>query len=326
MPITYGSQQNVTAAEIAFSIYSDVDNAFYDVLYPEHRWAAVMNTDQVQSNINPGAMNYAYMSRDYQGMASFIGQGPQSNIPMVGQSAGAVTVPIAYAAVGSEVTNEDARNYQYGFNGNLATDLGQIMRKAADNLIETTFFYGNSDLGFAPWMNYPGIETITAPNGSAGTSSWATKTPLEIFNDINNSLTYVWKNSRTLFMPSVIFLPLDKFSLLDQPMVIGTGTNTTALIENIRNYTIANATVPQLAGRTLEIVPIRYLDKADAAGTGPRMVIMDRNPQNQVLPMPMPFTTTPPVPAPLAAQFYAEFKVGSFHVRQKGSMLYVDGI
>ena len=46
MPITYGSHENVTASDIAFSIHTAVDAAFYDVLYPEHEWYNVLSEDQ----------------------------------------------------------------------------------------------------------------------------------------------------------------------------------------------------------------------------------------------------------------------------------------
>ena len=136
MPITYGSHENVTASDIAFSIHTAVDAAFYDVLYPEHEWYNVLSEDQIMRDINPGATQYAYISRDRQGAASFVGNGPNNNIPMVAQSAGAVNVPVAYAAVGAVITNEDAREYTFGFNGNLSQDLGETMRVACDNLTE----------------------------------------------------------------------------------------------------------------------------------------------------------------------------------------------
>lgn len=330
MPITYGSQTSVQASEIAFSIFTDVQAEFENVLYAEQEWPKVMNDDQIKTNINPGASQFAYIARDTQGAASFIGQGIQRNIPMVAQSAGAVTVPIAWAAVGATVTNQDAEQYKFGFNGNLSQDLGVGMRKACDNLVEATFFYGNTSMGFLPWMNYPGLTVMTAPNGAAGTSTWATKTPLEIFKDINGALTKAWKDSRGIFKPSVIFLPYDQYALISQPMSIGNLTGATSsqsgVTTSIAEYAKQYATVPNLIGRELEIIPIRYLDLANAAGTGARMVVMDRNPYNQVLPFPMPYTLTPPVPAPLAAEFYAEMKFGSFHVKQPGSMIYVDGI
>jgi hypothetical protein len=40
----------------------------------------------------------------------------------------------------------------------------------------------------------------------------------------------------------------------------------------------------------------------------------------------MPYTLSAPIPAPLSAKWFAEQKFGSYHVRQAGSMLYVDGI
>ena len=172
MPITYGSHENVTASDIAFSIHTAVDTAFYDVLYPEHEWYNVLSEDQIMRDINPGATQYAYISRDRQGAASFIGNGPNANIPMVAQSAGAVNVPVAYAAVGAVITNEDAREYTFGFNGNLSQDLGETMRVACDNLTEQSFFYGNADMNFQPFLNYAGVTATTVPQGESGKTEW----------------------------------------------------------------------------------------------------------------------------------------------------------
>ena len=132
---TYGSQSNVTAQELAFSIYTEVDAAFFDVEYPDKDWYKVVKEDQVNSSINPGATSYAARIRDRQGTAKFIGKGPVNDIPKVGQSIGAIEVPLAFSAVGATLNNEDARQYQFGFNSNLAQDLGECMREACDNLI-----------------------------------------------------------------------------------------------------------------------------------------------------------------------------------------------
>lgn len=321
MPITYGSHDAVTASDIAFSIHTQVDSAFYDVLYPEHEWYNVLEEDQILRDVNPGATNYAYISRDRQGAAAFIGNGPNNNIPMVAQSAGAVNVPVAYAAVGAIITNEDAREYTFGFNGNLAQDLGETMRTACDNLTEQSFFYGNADLNFLPFLNYPGVTTTTVAAGTGGETEWASKEPLEIFNDINNALTKMWEDSRTIFKPDTVFVPLSQYALLSQPATLGG----VGMLTSIKEYTIANATVTGLSGRELKIIPLRYLKGAGGSSTD-RMIVIDRSRRNQCMPMPMPYTLTPPVPAPLAAEFYAEMKIGSFHVRQAGSIAYYDGI
>ncbi len=327
---TTGAAANVTAADIAFSISTQLDNEFYDILYPDREWYNVVTEEQIYSDVNPGATSYAYMSRNRHGAAAFIGHGPNNDIPMVGQSLGAVQVPIAYAAVGAEVTNEDARQYTFGVNGNLAQDLGQAMREACDNLMEVSILFGVPDLGFSGWINYPGI-TVMTPKASAGTpasTKWANKTPMEIVNDVNMALTAIWKNSRTIFKPTTIFLPLDQYALItSMPMVIG-GTNSssgTGIAVNVIDYLVKNNIMYRTTGKELEIIPSRYLGGAGAGGSD-RMVIMDRRKENQIMPFPLPYQLSEPQPKPLAVAWYAENKFGSYHVRQQGSMAYVDGI
>lgn len=319
---TYGSQGNVQASDIAFSIHTQVDSAYYDVEYPDYEWYGILETEQVMQDINAGATSYSYITRDKHGAASFIGNGPNNNIPKVGQSAGAVQVPVAYAAVGAVITNEDARQYDFGFNGNLAQDLGEAMRTASDNLFETSVIFGNESIGFLPWINYPGITSVMVAVGASGQTEWIDKTGLEMVRDVNSGLNAMWVNSRTLFKPQTLFIPLTQFTLLNEaPVVIGTtGTATTAM-----EYLKKNNVITQLTGQPLDIKPSRYLAGAGAGGSD-RMVLMDRNRRNQCMPLPMEYLLSQPIPVPLAAEFYAEMKPGSFHVRQRGSMMYLDGI
>jgi len=319
---TYGAQGNVQAADIALSIHAQVDSSFYDVLYPDHEWYGILGETQVMRDINAGATSYAYIVRDKHGAAAFVGNGSNDNIPKVGQSAGAVQVPVAYAAVGAEITNEDARQYDFGFNGNLAQDLGEAMRKASDNLTETSIIFGNDSLGFLPWINYPSITSIMVGKGASGKTTWQDKEGVEIVRDVNAVLNAIWVNSRMIMKPLNVFIPLTQFTLLNEvPIVIGgTGTAMTAM-----EYLRKNNVVTQLTGKELDIRPSRYLAGAGVGGTD-RLVAMDRRPENQCLPFPLPYMLSQPIPAPLAAELYAEMKVGSFHVRQQGSMMYADGI
>ena len=319
---TYGSQGNVQAADIAFSIHTQVDSSFYDVEYPDYEWYGILDEKQVMQDINAGATSYAYITRDKHGAAAFIGNGPNDNIPKVGQSAGAVQVPVAYAAVGAVITNEDARQYDFGFNGNLAQDLGEAMRKASDNLTETSVIFGNDAIGFKPWINYPGIASVMVGAGASGDTEWSTKTGIEMVRDVNAVLNAMWVNSRTIMKPLTVFIPLTQFTLLNEtPIVIGgTGTAMTAM-----EYLKKNNIMTQLTGNELDIRPSRYLARSGAGGTD-RLVAMDRRRENQCMPFPLPYLLSQPIPAPLSAELYAEMKIGSFHVRQQGSMMYADGI
>lgn len=321
---TAGQQCNIQALDVAFSVHTQVDSAFYDVLYPDREWYDIVTESQIMRNVNAGATYYAYLLRNRVGAAAFIGHGRNSDIPEVAQSVGAVTVPIAYAAISATLTNEDAREYAFGFGGSLAQDLGEAMREGCDNLIETSVIFGDKNLNFEGWIDYTGVQVFT-PSASSGTpasTKWIDKTAVEIVRDVNTALTTLWENSRTIFKPSDIWLPLQQFAYLtDLPIVIGnTGTAMTAL-----EYMRKNNVVAQTTGRELQIHPSRYLKGAGAGGTD-RMVIMDRSERNQILPMPMEYTLQPPVPDALSAKWYAEMKIGSYHVRQAGSMAYMDGI
>ena len=321
---TYGSQGNVTAQELAFSIYTEVDAAFFDVEYPDKDWYKVVKEDQVNSAINPGATSYAARIRDRQGTAKFIGKGPVNDIPKVGQSIGAIEVPLAFSAVGATLNNEDARQYQFGFNSNLAQDLGQAMREACDNLIEQTVFFGDPSVGFRGFLNYDGITVTNAASNGAGTPStaWKDKTAQQCIADVNNALTKVWTDSKGLFLPNVVFLPMAQYALLaNMPFELNSGVAFSSAL----TYLKTNNLYSNRRGGELEIIPLRYLAGAGAVGSD-RMVVQDRSKKNQGLPFPLPYTVQQPVPVPLGAEFYAEQKHGSYFIRQSLSTLYVDGI
>lgn len=320
---TYGSQSNVTAQELAFSIYTDVDAAFFDVEYPEHDWYKLLREDQINNNINPGATAYAARIRDRQGTAAFVGKNENNNIPKVSQTIGAFEVPMAASAVGATLNNEDARQYQFGFNANLAQDLGECMRVACDNLIEQTTFFGDASVGFRGFLNYENITVTNAANGASGYSEWAKKTGLEMVKDVNDAISYMWESSRSLFVADTVFLPLAQYSLISNtPMALSSEAST---FVSALTYLKANNLCSQIRGKELEIVPIRYL-KGAGVGTTDRMVLQDRTKRNQGMPFPLPYTVQAPVPVPLGAEFYSEQKHGSYYISQKQSTLYVDGI
>ena len=320
---TYGSQPNVTAQELAFSIYTDVDAAFFDVEYPEHDWYKLLREDQINNDINPGATTYAARIRDRQGTAAFVGKNENNNIPKVSQTIGAFEVPMAASAVGATLNNEDARQYQFGFNSNLAQDLGECMRVACDNLIEQTTFFGDASVGFRGFLNYDGITVTNAADGAGGDSEWSKKTGLEMVKDVNDAISYMWESSRSLFVADTVYLPLAQYSLISNtPMALSSQAST---FVSALTYLKANNLCSQIRGKELEVVPIRYL-KGAGVGSTDRMVLQDRNKRNQGMPFPLPYTVQAPVPVPLGAEFYSEQKHGSYYISQKQSTLYVDGI
>lgn len=310
---TKGGSGQITATELIVSVFDQVEAGFYDALYPEILWRTVLPEGSVKTDINPGALNYVYRSRDVKGMGQFVNGDPK-NIPRVGQVVGQVTVPILDAAVGATLTDAEARRYQHGYQTALAQDYGEIMKKAAEYHIERTFFFGNAAAGFVPFLDYPTCDKIP-------TAAWVNAEPTVWVEAINDAITAVWTNSKTIHLPDTVFLPPAKFAMLTAAYVIGAGSVGVAV--SALEYLKKNNIYTAQTGKELNIKSLRYLEGAGVAGVD-RVIIMEWNPRNFVLPFPLAYQLAQPVPIPLGVDMYAEYIFGSFNIRYPMSMAYMD--
>lgn len=310
---TRGGSGQITAAELVNGVFDQIEAGFYDALYPEILWRDVLPADSIKTDINPGAMNYVYRSRDKKGQGQFV-QGDAKNIPRVGQVVGQVTVPILDAAVGANLTDAEARRHQFGYQSALAQDYGEVMKQAGEYHIERTFFFGNDAVNFAPFLDYPTVDKIP-------TDAWVGAGPEEWVASINDALTAVWTNSKTIHLPDTVFLSPAKFSMLTGAYVIGAGAVGVAVsaLEYLKNNNIYTAQT----GKPLTIRALRYLEGAGVAGVD-RCIIMEWNARNFVLPFPLAYQLAQPVPIPLGVDMFAEYIFGSFNVRYPMAMAYMD--
>lgn len=311
--LSTGGSSSITATELIVSVFDQVEAGFYDALYPEILWRTVLPEGSIKTDINPGAINYVYRSRDFKGQGQFV-QGDPKNIPRVGQVVGQVTVPILDAAVGATLTDAEARRYQYGYQTALAQDYGDIMRKAAEYHVERTFFFGNADAQFLPFLDYSTVQKIP-------TDAWDPSDPAAIVASINDAITAVWTGSKTIHLPDTVFLPPAKFAMLTAAYVIGTGSVGVAV--SALNYLKTNNIYTAQTGKELNIKSLRYLTGNGLGGVD-RAIIMEWNPRNFVLPFPLAYQLAQPVPIPLGVDMFAEYIFGSFNVRFPASMAYVD--
>ena len=317
-----GGSTFTTATELVVSVFDQVEASFVDVLYPEIKWREVIPAESIKTDINPGAMNHVYRTRDFKGMGQFV-QGDPKNIPRVGQTIGQVTVPILDAAVGATLTDAEARRMQFGYQTALAQDYGEIMKKAADYHVERTFFFGNSAANFLPFLDYPTVQKITVLPWDGSDSSGVGGDPEYWVTSINDAITTVWNNSKQVHLPDTVWLPPAKFAMLTQAYVIGTGSVGIAVsaLEYIKKNNIYTAQF----GKELNIKALRYLTGAGVNGVD-RAIVMEWNPRNFVLPFPLAYQLAQPVPIALGVDMFAEYIFGSFNVKFPGSMAYVDGL
>lgn len=318
---TTGTSQ--TFAEFAVSIFDQMAPDFYEVKYPDYLWDQVLAKSQRKTNVSAGAQNYVQPIRDMTGAAQFMGKGASpKNIPSVGLSLGLTTIPMAWSAVSASITTEDQRVYEHGNLGSLTTDLSKVERRACENLIETSVFFGAPEVGFEGWLSYTGITaTNVAATGTDSSTLWSKKTTLQMLDDINSAIEKVMSDSKYIMKPGFLYLPPAQYFMLSRPMVVGGVSTAVSALEYIKK----NNAYTALTGKELEIKSIRYL-KESGAGNANRMVLMDQQDEYQMMPFPLPFTLLAPVPSALGAEIYAEQKFGSYTVFQKGSMQYFDGI
>jgi hypothetical protein len=297
------------------SIFDQIDTAFVDVLYPEILWREFIPAASVKGDVNPGAQNYGYRSRDIKGMGQFV-NGDVRNVPRVGQVVGQVTVPILYAAIGATLTDYEAMQYSYGMQSALANDLGDVMKRGTEYHVERTYFFGNTAAGFAPFLDYPTVA-------KSAMNAWANGTPGDWVDSINDLIVALYLASKTVHLPDTVFLPPAKIAMMMAPMTIGGAGN--AIYTNALEYLKKNNFYTAMTGKELTVKSLRYLTGAGVNSVD-RCIVAEWNDRNFVLPFPMPYQLAQPVPIPLGVDMFAHYVFGSFHVKFPGAMIYGDGL
>lgn len=306
-----GEGQGAKAMELLVSIYDQIDTQFYDIKRPELKWKEYIPSASIISDVNPGAHNYGYRSRDFRGMGQFV-RGTANNIPRVAQGVDQILVPMLFGAVGAEISDGDAMEYSYGFQASLASDLAAVMKKAAEYHVERCVFFGDDLAGFLPFLDYPTVTTIA---GTAWSGTDATVWIQQIFDAIATQ----WSATKTLHIADTVILPIALATKLSRATVIGS----TPVAMNAWEYLRTNSIYSINTGKPLNLKVLRYLDGNGVNGAN-RIILQDTNPENIAFPFPMAYQLAQPVPVLLGAQMAAMYKFGSFNLRYPMSMYYLD--
>lgn len=328
MSYTYGHTPNIlSAAELVYGSFEDVQAAFREVKYGKLLWRDVVPAASIDGSVNPGATELSYKVKDWRGKGAFRSRFDQS-VPSVSRSLTKIRIPISVAGVTAEFDREDARQMQMAESENLLDELPKIMRMACEKHIEGTVFFGDTQVGFRGWLNYSGISVSSAvdsgrQNGatanSAAARQWANKTADQILFDINNAISTVWENSRHVHLPDTVYLPGEQISFIAADRLPDTNLTVWQFIQRNNIYTVRT-------GNPLKIDTIRYLDNAGSGNTA-RMVVGEFNDSdNMVMPFPIPFDLLEPQERGYSVDLFAEYKFGSYHVPYPGAFAYIDGI
>lgn len=310
----------------AINVYEHLTTRAYDVLFPELHWSKTIPQSSVDTAIPAGADFASYTAKDRRGKGAFRAvQG--KDIPVVGLSIGKVEVPIEEGAVMAQVDLHDIEKVMMGHNLNIISEHGETMRLAAERHIEDVFFFGYAELDFAGYLDYPYTPATTASTKTAGGTTWAVATAMEIIGDINTALGAVYINSRGAHSADRIELPVEQYLLIaNKPMTSNIGGADVVLAgETVLEFIKRKNSTTALTGKQLDVRPLFYLDGAGVSNAD-RMIVSDMSPENHYMPMPLPFTVLPEQNVQYAINVFARWRFGSYHKPYPLASYYMDGI
>ena len=124
--------------------------------------------------------------------------------------------------------------------------------------IDQLVYVGDSSIGATGAFNSALVtNTGNVANGAGGSAPWSTKTPDEILTDINELLVSVWSSSGYVAPPTKLAIAPVPFGYISTVKVSNAGNET--ILSYLKTRNILTATT----GKELDIVPVKWLDKAN---------------------------------------------------------------
>lgn len=141
------------------------------------------------------------------------------------------------------------------------------VRLSYDKHMDANVYVGLSNYDTTGLVNNPDATETTVANGAAGTATWATKTPLEILEDINSAITAVWAAAEydTEAMPNHILIPYEQYTYIMNTPVTDLAT------ETILDFVLKN-NVAAKNGGSLYVGATKWC-KGAGTGSKDRMVV-----------------------------------------------------
>lgn len=314
-----GQQANQNAVfEYFMSNMEQFDKRFREALYPDLYWQKVIPSASIDTGINPGAQSMSYPTLDWRGMGGWRARYGK-NVPTVSFVTGKNMIPIQSGAISGLVDVEEVEAVQYGVQMDLRTMYPEIMRKACERHVEGTFFYGDSSVGFLPFLDFPGVPYSVVQNGTSGNTEWTSKTPDEILADLNFAMLDVWVLTRMVHMPNTFFMPPAQYGYISATP--RSSVSETTILE----YFLKNNICKNQGRGEVQIIPLPYLDHAGVSGAA-RMIVCERDAKNFIMPFPRRFEMLAPQYIDYTVKLYARYRFGPVNLVYPKAFLYVDGI
>lgn len=251
---------------------------------------------------------------DYTGQGQWVD--PMSDdLPAADSASALVSKRIGHAGIFYQYSNQELRT---------AAAIGRpLVARKQEAAIRGYKRHANSVALYGDTQkNFPGLFVDAAVTATTRPSAavWDAATAATILSDINSYIAKINEDTDGNSWPTYLALPPASIGLLAQQ--IGT-SGTMTLMRWIQEQSLTTLQT----GKPFKIVPGgKFLNTANAAGTGKRGVFFDPIDENMVLHIPMPVKFSAPQMVGLNTKVYAEWRLGGLNKRRPLTVRYMDTI
>jgi len=294
-----------------------IEQAIIKVQYPDVQYPDLVPVDVATGN--EWVKSITYYSQDMVGKADWFHHAAL-DVPLAELTREKFERGMEMAAIGYRYTLEEVAQAMNTPGLSLTSDKAVACRRAYEEFVDNIALRGSAQKNMQGLINSSLVTATTAPaDGTAGGTTFASKTNDQVIRDINTVLTGVATGSNWLYYADTILLP--PAVLVGLAGRIIQYTNIT-LLEWIKTYNVLTVQT----GRPITIAGVRGLETAGLGGIS-RMVAYRRDPQVLKMWIPMPHRFLPVWQrGPLVFDVPGIFRIGGVEIRIPAAMRYLDGI
>lgn len=279
----------------------------YDVKYLNLKARTFIPLD---SEVPSGAESFTWRSWDWAGMAKILAN-YADDLPKVDIIGTEVSQGIKSLGDSYSYSIQDIRASAL-LKTPLDSKRASAARRAIENSIETIAAKGNAAAGLPGFLNNANVPLITAAGALNG--AWDTATATQILDDLNLIANTIVETTKHTHIPDTMILPTSRYSRVATLPFSATDTRSVLKVFLENSPYVRN------------VDQWHFLDLANAAGNGPRVVCYPRDPEIVQLCIPQEFEQFPPQAKSLAFDNPCHARIGGVTWYYPLAGLYVDGV
>lgn len=281
----------------------------YDVRYPNLKARTFL---PLATDIPAGAESWTYRSWDWVGMARII-ESFADDLPTVELLGREVSHTIRSLGAAYYYDVQEIRAAAF-MGVPLDAKKAAAAKRSIENRIDKIAAVGDVPSGLPGFINNANVPLITTLDTNFN-GDWLNPatTPAEILRDLHYIANSIFLASKGAHAPDTMILPAAVYAMISTTPISDLQPETTILAAFV-------AASPYIRNVDQWI----YLDTADEAGTGPRVIVYERSPEVVELVLPLEFEQLPPQPRNLSFSVPCHARIGGVDIRYPIAVLYAD--